>query len=184
MPHGKIVDLVQRSDLIVIGRTEPPRPGGGPFQNAAIRVDRVLVGVPPASPFTFHSRARFAPGRYVFFLHNTPSGIEGMQEAGTIFPATPEDDSAYTRTIQALHRVVHAGPPEREAAALRAALIPALSDGAPELRYHAGMELSALAQDGYPPTDAERRNLSRMLSDPGTDPALRPILSSLLAGKK
>jgi hypothetical protein len=182
MLRGKLVELVQRSAVIVIGTVEQVQPVDTRLSDTVVRVEQAVIGDPPPSALTFRGPTRFAPGgRYVFFLRRTDSGFEGVQESGTIFPATSADDGLYRRTIEALHGALQLEPAAR-VAAVRAALIPALSASAPPLRYHAALELSALAQDGHGPTDAERRMLSRLLADADTDPALRPLLSSLAAG--
>jgi hypothetical protein len=147
-----------------------------------IRVERALIGIPPPSPFALHSRARFAPGRYVFFMRRHGGQIEPTPGAGASFPTTPADDGDYAGTIRALYRAVHAQPAQ-QVAAVRAALIPALSASAAALRYQATLALSALARDGHGPTDAERRTLVRLLSDPTTDPGLRAMLSLLVGAK-
>jgi len=57
-------------------------------------------------------------------------------------------------------------------------IIPALSATAPPLRYHAILELDALAHHGL--SEPERQSLERLSTDPTTDPAIRPLVTSLL----
>lgn len=177
--RGKLVELVQRSTVIVIGTVEQVQPVDTRLTDTVVRLEQGVIGDPPRSALTFRGPTRFAPGgRYVFFLRRTDAGFAGVQEAGTIFPATSADDGLYRRTIEALQHALQLDAALR-VAAVRAALIPALSAAAPPLRYHAALELSALAEDGHGPTDAERQTLGLLLADPATDPALRPLLSAL-----
>jgi hypothetical protein len=178
--RGRLVELVQQSDAVIIGTAERVEPRGPRLVDTVVRVTQVVLGAPLPETITFRGPTRFAPGqRYVFFLRHQGSGFEGMQASGTVFPATPADDAAYRRTVTAIAAALH-GDPSRQADAVRAALIPALSAHAPPLRYHAALELAALAAGGHGPTPHEQRTLERVLARPDTDPALRPVLTPLL----
>jgi hypothetical protein len=178
--RGRLVDLVRRADLIVIGITNHVRPVGTRLVDTTITVDRVLVGTTSDAGMAFRGPTRFAAGgRYLFFLRRTGRGFEGAQESGTVLPVAREDDQAYQRTIDAIRGAL-AADAAHQADALRGALLPALSSSVPELRYHAALELSALARDGHRPSDAERQSLLQLLTSPSSDPALRPVLSHLL----
>ena len=179
--RGRLVDLVQRSDVVVIGTADRVQPVGPRLIETTMRVELLLLGSSPGSTVTFQGLTRFAPGaRYVVFLHRTGNGFEGTQASGTVFPASRDNDADYRATIEAIRHALVAEL-AHQTDALRAALIPALSSSAPELRYHAALELSALAQDGHGPSAAERRSLQQLLSSPACDPALQPLVAHLLA---
>jgi hypothetical protein len=178
--RGKLVDLVQRSDAIMIGTAERVQPAAGRLVDTQIRVEQRLVGSTHETTLIFRGRTHFVPGgRYVFFLVQARSGWEATPEAGTVFPARAEDDAAYRTAVVAIRVALH-GDPTARVAALWAALLPALSAAAPPLRYHAALELEALSRAGHGPTDNARQTLTKLLSDPSTDPALQPLLSSAL----
>jgi hypothetical protein len=178
--RGKLVDLVQRSDLIVIGTADSVVPIGTSLVDTTVTVGHVLAGTTTEQRLTFRGPTRFAPGeRYVFFLHHTPTGFVGEQDSGTVFPCTPADDVIYQSTVQALTRALRTEVTARPDA-VRAALLPALTANPAPLRYHAALELRALAQAGHPPNATERLRIEQLLHDPAADPALSPLLNELL----
>jgi len=180
MLRGRLIDLVTRSNLIVVGVVQQVRDVTPVVVDTTIHVDHVLVGNGAAPALTFRGPTRFAPAaRYVFFLHRDGTTIEGLQASGTTFPAAPADDATYGRTIDGIRHALDALAAQR-VTQLRAALIPALSAGAAPLRYHAALELEALVHEGHPLTDTERAALDRVRQAPTTDPALQPILTDLL----
>jgi hypothetical protein len=69
-------------------------------------------------------------------------------------------------------------PADKQPAALRTTLMPALSAAVPQLRYHAVLELAALAHHGL--SEADRQSLARIAADPNTDATIRPIIKSML----
>jgi len=177
--RGKLVELVQRSNLIVIGTADRVIPIGTSLVDTTITVAHVLVGT-AGKHVTFRGPTRFAPGeRYVFFLDHTASGFAGMQDAGTVFPCAPTDDAIYRSTIAGLSKALHSDLATRSDA-VRAVLLPALVAQSPPLRYHAAFELSALAQAGHPPNAAERARIEQLQRDPATDPVLQPLLTAIL----
>jgi hypothetical protein len=176
--RGRLIDAVGRSDLVVVGTVEQVRVRAARQNDTTVRVVARLIGETNATTVTFGARPRFATGeRFVFFLRRTDAGLECVQAAGTVFRARPEDDAAYRETIPAIQRALQVAEKDR-AAALRAAIIPALSAPAPTLRYYAVLDLSALAHHGL--TEPDRRSLERLVADPATDPAIRPIVAGLL----
>lgn len=181
--RGRLIDLVTRSQLIVIGSARHLDPVGTRLVDVQLTVERVLVGSSTESILTFRAPTGMAPTeRYVVFLRKTDAGLECAQPSGTIFPTRPEDDDGYRRTIEALATALSA-PDASRIAAVRAALLPALSASAVPLRNHAALELAALARDGHGPTEAERTTLRRLLADPATDPGLRALLARLVAAQ-
>jgi hypothetical protein len=178
--RGKLLELVQRSNLIVIGTAERVIPIGTSLVDTTVKVAHVLAGTSTETRLTFRGPTRFAPGeRYVFFLHHTPTGFAAEQDSGTVFPCTPADDAVYRRTVEALTHALRTAVATRDDA-VRGALLPALTATPAPLRYHAALELRALADAGHPPNAAERARLEQLLRDPATDPALRPLLNEFL----
>lgn len=176
--RGRLIDLVSRSDLIVIATVEETKRIDARLNATTVRVEAPLVGETKGARLTFRSQPRFAPGRrFVFFLHRAGTEIECMQASGTVFPARPEDDASYRDTVTAIRQALRTGEAGREAA-LRAALIPALSATAPPLRYYAVLDLASVAHHGL--TESERRSLERLVADSSTDPAIRPVIATLL----
>ena len=178
--RGKLVELVQRSDLIVIGSADRVIPVGTSLVDTTVTIAEVLAGTADEKHLTFRGPTRFAPGeRYVFFLHRTPDGFAAQQDSGTVFPCTAADDAIYRSTVQALSHALQSDVAARPDA-IRAALLPALTAMSDPLRYSAALELVSLAQSGHPPTLAERARIEQLLHDKATDPALQPLLNALL----
>jgi hypothetical protein len=178
--RGRLIDLVGRSDLIVIATVENTKRIDTRLNETTARVEARLAGDTQDARLTFRSQPRFATGRrVVVFLRRTGSGFECVQASGTVFPARPEDDASYRDAVEAIRQALRADEAGR-AARLRAALIPALSASAPPLRYYALLDLASLTHHGL--TEAERRALEGVLADASTDPAIRPVIASLLKG--
>ena len=96
-----------------------------------------------------------------------------------MFPCATTDDGTYRSTIEALAHALRTEVTARPDA-VRAALLPALTANPAPLRYHAALELRALAQAGHPPNATERLRIEQLLHDPAADPALSPLLNELL----
>jgi hypothetical protein len=176
--RGRLIDLVSQSDLIIVGSVENVKPVDAGRNETTARVVGELVGDTDDAAVTFRGRARFAPGqRSVFFLRRAGTSLEVLQPLGAVFASRPQDDAAYRATIVAIQRALPT-PADERPAALRAAIIPALSAAAPPLRYQAALELAGLAHHGLTPS--ERHALERLAADPATDAAIRPLLASLL----
>jgi hypothetical protein len=176
--RGRLVDLAAQSDLVIIGTVEQVGALDSRTKSTTVRIDATLAGEAPAATVTFRSGPRFATGRrFVFFLRRDGSGYECIHPAGTVFPSAVSDDDGYRAAVTAI-RLALRGRPETQPAALRAALVPALSAAQPALRYHAVLELAALAHHGLSPS--ERQSLQRIAADPATDPAIRSIVRGIL----
>ncbi|MGH7786635.1 MAG: hypothetical protein ACRERC_07195 [Candidatus Binatia bacterium] len=179
--RGRLIDLVSQSDVIVIATVERTRAAALRQHDTTVRVEEHIAGLSTPAEITFRSARRFAPGkRYTFFLRREATGLVCAQPSGTVFAARPEDDASYRQTVAAIQRALRTGAAEHTAA-LRAAIIPALSSPAPALRFHAVLELGALAHHGL--ADADRQALERVAADPRTDATIRPIVSDLLAAQ-
>ncbi len=179
--RGRVIDLVAQSDLIVVGTVENVRPDAARLNVTTVRVEGQFIGETTDAILTFRARRRFATGRrFLFFLRRAGASLECVQPTGTVFPARPVDDAAYRDTTTAIQRALGAPVADRPAA-LRAAISSALSAPPPQLRYHAVLELAALAHQGL--TESERQSLARLVADPATDPAIRPIVASILRTK-
>ena len=175
--RGRLLDLVAHSDVVVVGTVETASPLDPRTNSTTIRTETALVGEAPAPTLTFRGAARFPVGsRFVFFLRRNGS-FECVQPSGTLFAARPQDDAAYRVTVTGI-KLAQREPADKQPAALRTALIPALSAGVPTLRYHAVLELAALAHHGL--SDTDRQALARIAADPSTDATIRPIIKTLL----
>jgi hypothetical protein len=176
---GKLVDCVARSDLVVAGTVERIVDVKTRMVETTVRIERIISGEVRAERVTFHGSARFAPReRYVVFLRRRGGGFEGVQGAGTLFTSRPEEDAVYERTVVAIAQALRAAPPVH-ADQLRLALIPALRKSPPPLRYHAALELGALAHHGALSAES-RRALEDTAGDAGLDPALKGLVATLL----
>lgn len=175
--RGRLADLVGQSDLVIVGTVEQASTVAGKTKRTTARVDEVLIGAPPGPSLTFEGPARFPAGRFVFFLRRDGAGFDCVQPSGTPFPASAPDDALYRQTITGVKDALR-GPEDVRVAALRAALIPALSASAPALRTHAALELANLAH--HPVTQSERESLERIAADPTTDPGIRSVAETLL----
>lgn len=179
--HARLIDLIRRSDVILLGTAERVKPLGARRIDTDLHVEDTFKGTVPERTLTFRGPSGITPEeRYVVFLRRTPSGFESIQPSGTLFGSRPQDDAAYRRVVTSINGAQH-GDAVQQVVVVRAALIAALSASAAALRYHAALELSALAHDGYGPTEIERQSLATLLASPAVDPALRPLLTSIAA---
>lgn len=180
--RGRLIELVRQSDAIVAAKVQQTQqPVGAPVSATTIVVERVLRGHTAERMLTFRGAIHVAPGaRYVFFLRHSGTAVECVQPSGVVFPALPKDDAAYRATVRAIGAALRAGDPARELK-LRAALVSALPAGSAPLRYNAALELASMTEQGPPLGENERAHIERLLSDPRTDPALRPLLSPLVS---
>lgn len=177
--RGRLIDLATQGDVIVFATVEQSQRAAPRRNETRIRVARALVGAAAEETLAFIGGPRFAPGqRYLFFLRREGGDLTCLQPTGTVFAARPEDDRAYADAIAAI-RAARGADENVRAVALRTAMITALGAPPAALRFHAVLELAALAHDGFP--DRERRALQRIVADPNTDPALRPVLTAMLA---
>lgn len=175
---GRIVDVVRQSDIVVIGTVR--RPTAGKSELIDVAVAATVLGNVDIPLLTFGCKARLPLGeRQVVFLSRTPEGLRCVQPSGTQFPAEPADDGDYTRAVRAIADALRL-PEAKQVTALRAALIPALRANAMELRYHAGLELAALAHPGHPLTAEARQAIEAARADANLDPTLRPLLDRAL----
>lgn len=182
--RGRLVELVQQSEMIVAAKVKQTQPAGEPESTTEIAVERVLRGHAAEPTLSFRGAIHVAPGaRYVFFLRRSGAVVECVQPSGVVFPALPQDDAVYGATIVAIGEALQADDRSRELK-LRAALVPALSADAAALRYNAALELASMSAHGPPLGDGERARLERLLADPHTDPALRPLLSPLVSAPR
>lgn len=176
--RGRLLDLVAQSDVVAVGTVETASALDPRTNSTTVRIETALVGEAPGPTLTFRGAARFPVGsRFVFFLRRDGSGFECVQPSGTLFPARPQDDAAYRVTVTGI-KLAQREPADKQPAALRTALIPALSAAVPTLRYHAVLELAALAHHGL--SDTDRQALARIAADPSTDATIRPIIKTLL----
>jgi hypothetical protein len=177
---GRLVDLVRRSDLVVVGVITRP---GGPSPDATlqIEIEKIFLGAVEEKSLEVRCAARLGVGeRHVVFLTVHPEGFLCAQSARSRFPASAVDDADYERTLRALANALRL-PEAKRIPALRAALIPALRASAMELRYHAGLELVALNHPDHPLNPEERQAIAAIRNDTHLDPALRLLLERLLA---
>jgi hypothetical protein len=179
--RGRLVELTAASDLILIGTIKQVRPVDTRHFDVTIAVERVLAGRTDEAALVFHGTTRFATGsRQVVFLRRSGTDLVGAQASGTVFPAAPPDDAAYAGAIASVRDALRA-PGTQRAALLWQGLVPALTAHPAALRYHAALELAALADAGHPPSDGMRAQLRSLAATPDTDPDLRPLLADLAA---
>jgi len=193
---GSLVDLVQRSERILVGRPQPTGRAESGDSKYTVRVDVTLLGEASSESFEIVSRASFEPGvRQVFFLARTSPTLAGgggtpapqprwhsLQKPGSVYPAATPDDGAYRAVVQAA-RAAADQPDDKAIAALRAALIPALQAKAESLRYHATLDLLATIHREHPLTPEERERLATVVHAPAFDAQLRPLLEPHLAAR-
>jgi hypothetical protein len=178
--RGRLVDAVQRSDLVVIGRVQRAQASGARTMVVTVQVDATLQGGKADTPLVVHSPSGLAPGqRYVLFLERSVGGWRSVAPSGTLFPARAEDDSGYERAVVSIRAALDV-PVDGRLSALRAALIDALSASAPALRYYAALDLVGIGHGKHSLSASERAALAHALDAPGADPNLRPLLSPLL----
>jgi len=178
--HGHLVDLVQRSELILIGTVVRTRELGPRSMETGVRVDRVLAGRLAEPTLNFRGAVRFGPElRYMFFLRRASVGFECVQEPVSVFPAPPADDALYQRVVGDIAAAARVESPAR-AERLQAALLPALTASAAPLRYEAALDLAALVDRQHSLRASERTAVKQLLASPGCDPALQALLAPLV----
>lgn len=194
--RGRLVELVRAADVAVIGRVIEVREVRPRQLDTTLAVERTLLGtaataslksqstVTPdalvARTVDFRGQTRLLAGeRYAVFLRRGANGLESVHASGTVMATPASDDSLMQSTVDGI-RTALAAAPEVQAATLRRALIPALSASGRALRYYAALELGSLGQHDGAPGAGERRAIEQVLADPQLDPALRPLLETLL----
>lgn len=173
---GRLIDCIQRSDVIVVGTVVHIADVDARIVEAAIDIDRTLLGAVTEAHLTFRGEARFAiKQRYVVFLRRDGAAFVGVQPSGTYFASAPADDALYTQVIGGI-RAALAEKEETRVERIRAALIPGLGSAQQALSYNAALELDSLAHHG--PLSAEQRaQVEAIMARPGIDPKLRSLVS-------
>lgn len=178
--RGRLVDLVKQSDVVIIGVVTVPASASTSGKDLEIDVVGTIRGTIDGKSLTARTSARLMQGeRQVIFLAREGDGFRCVHGSGTRFPATADDDADYRRAVEGIAAALHL-PEDEQIRALRAALIPALRAKSLPLRYHAGLELTALDHDGHPLTAAERAAIERIRAEPDFDATLSPIVDGLL----
>lgn len=178
---GRLVDLVNQSDLVVVGTVESVNAvsGNKRLWDDAVRVDETFIGEAPTKRIMVRSQTRLtADRRFVLFLRRSGDGYECLQPTGAVFPSRAEDDAGYRETVTAIQRGLRV-PANDRAQALTGALIPALSAQSQQLRYQAVLEIAALAHHGL--SDPQRRSLEQLAAQPDADPAVKALVKGLPA---
>lgn len=180
MLRGHLIDLVRNSDVVIVGVVTVPASLSPSGKDLEIDVVDTIRGEISESSLTAQTQARLVAGeRQIIFLKRQATGFHCVQPSGTRFAATPRDDADYRRAVKAIAAALRL-PEARQIQALRAALIPALQAKSKPLRYHAALDLAALSHDGHDLTSEERINVGKVRAAPGFDPALAPVIDSLL----
>jgi hypothetical protein len=178
--QGHLVELTQRSALIVIASVQRVRGSGTSRAEVTATVLSTLHGDTVNGTLIFGSPSGLAAGdRCVVFLTRQGAAWENAAPSGALFLVKPDDDTVYRKLIAGLDAAL-ARPAAQRPDALRAALISVLSAANDTLRYDAGLELVALASDGHGPDSKEREELQRLSAAKDFDPALRPLVEGLL----
>jgi len=179
--HGRLVDAIQQSDLVLIGTIEDTKPLTTRSSESTIVVDRVVLGHITVSRLRVRGANRLVPGqRHALFLRRHGDTLHSVAPSGTLFPASPQDDETYRHAVETIHQALGADASTR-IFALRSALIPVLSAPVSPLRYYAALDLISVDHGEHGLRADERAALQRLLSDPSTDPTLRPLLAGYLA---
>jgi hypothetical protein len=183
-PRGRLVDVIQRSDVILIATIEASSELSPRLCDTTASVARVLRGGPITSTLSFRAPTGLATGqRYVMFLRREGTVFVSLAPSGTVFPVTPADDAAYEGAVNGIGAALTADESAR-VRALQAALVSALSAPSRELRYYAALDLAALDHGGHRLSDGERERLASLLRQDDTDPALQPLLGALVEGPR
>jgi hypothetical protein len=178
--RGHLIDIVGRSDVVVIAVVTQPASASATGEEISFDVVEVVLGDLTDGALKARTSARLVAGeRQVVFLKREAAGYRCTQPSGTRFPATLADDGDYRRVVVAVAAALRL-PDEEQIRALRAALIPALRAASMPLRYHAALDLSSLSHEGHDLSPEERKQIEAVRSAADADPTLRPILDALL----
>jgi len=178
--RGRLVDLVQQSDIIIVGVITLPASLSPDRKSLGIDVVATLLGELDQKALTAKTSTRLIAGeRQVIFLKREGSGFRCVQPAGTRYPAAAADDAAYRAAVDGIAAALRL-PDDQQVHPLRAALIPALSSKSLPLRYHAALELASLNHEGHELTVEERAAIEKVRSAPDFDPSLREVVEGLL----
>jgi len=182
--RGRLIDLVRQSDVVIVGVVTRPASLSPSGKDLSIDVLEIIRGELDQKALTARAVAHLIAGeRQVIFLKREGAGFRCVQASGTRFPATPEDDAEYRRTIEGIAAALRL-PQDQQVGPMRAALIPALRSKATSLRYHAALELTSLNHEGHPLTAGEREAIQQVRNAPDFDPTLEPIVEGLLREPK
>lgn len=171
---GRILDLIQRSDRLIVAKVVGPGTASGPRRvlpvvvlwESGARAVRSRIEVP--------ARLAVQPGRaYAFFVVADGDAWRCIQPAGTVLPA-PHKGREFIDFDRALRPLV---PTAVEEAA--DVLLLGLTAESRELRLHAALALLDNAHDDHPLTEAQRNTLREILAGSHLDPSLRPALAPL-----
>jgi hypothetical protein len=178
--RGRLVDLVHRSDVVLVGIVTVPASLSSSGKDLRIEIIETIHGKLDEKAITAATQARLIQDeRQIIFLKREGTGFRCVQPSATRFPATPEDDTDYRRAVEGIAAALRL-PQEEQLHALRAALIPALQAKSMPLRYHAALELTALNHEGHQLTAEEHAAIDKIRNAPDFDPALAPIVDGLL----
>jgi len=178
--RGHLVASTRDAEIIVVGTVRDVTAVGPRSDDVDVTIDHKLRGATPQDKLRFRSPHQLGVGdRCVLFLRHAAGAWESVTPSGTIFPAKPSDDPDYQKVIGSLVSAF-ALPDAARPNAVRAALLPALTASNDTLRYHAALELAALAEAGHGPNPTEKAQLQSLLSKKDFDPALQPLIQGLL----
>ncbi len=171
---GRILDLIQRSERLVIAKVLGP---GMTLDTRRVLPVLVLSESGDSavrSQIEVPARLAVQPGRsYAFFVTAGDGGWSCLQPAGTVLPA-PHRGREFVEFDRALRPLVPASI--EEAADV---LLLGLAAESRELRLHAALALLDNTHDDHPLTAAQRHTLREILAGSRLDPSLRPALAPL-----
>lgn len=181
--RGHLIDLVRASDIVIVGVVTRPASLSPSGKDLEIDIVDTLAGKVSEKALKARTSARLVAGeRQIVFLKREDTGFRCVQPSGTHFPSTPGDDADYRHVVKALADALHL-PEAEQVRALRAALIPALTAKSMPLRYHAALDLASLSHEGHELTNDERAAIRTIRGAPEFDPALAPVVDSVLREK-
>lgn len=173
--NGRLLDLAQQSDRLVIATVDAAAPGAGDGR-ALWNVDiHVEPGERRGSVLSTAARMPIrVGGTYAFFVKQRDERLDCVHPAGVVFPAE-EHAAAYHALDRGLRPLLH-GPPQR----LADVLLATLDTPVRELRYQVALALHDVAHGEHPLTAEQQARLAALLADAGFDAAIRPLLAPLI----
>lgn len=174
--QGRLLDLVRRSERLVVVKVRGPGTVAGSERVLAVTV------LAPDGTTARHERlavpARMAlrPGRaHAFFVERIDGGWRAVHPPGAVFPA-PQRGREYVAVDRALRPL-----PDDAVAAITDVLVATVAAQSRELRLHATMALLDTVHADHPLGPRQRAALRAALAAPGFDPELQPLLAPLAA---
>lgn len=174
--QGRLLDLIQRSDRVLIAKVRAgASPEGQGMRLLPVALPPTATAPPTLASIEIPARLAVEVGRtYAFFVKRDGERWQCVHANGTVLPARA-GGSEYIELDRALRPLLRSGSDE-----VTDVLILALRSSTRELRQHATLALLDVVHADHPLTAAQRESLRATLAAVSFPAQFRPVLESLL----